>query len=315
MLRIWVELATQLIMNGLTGNITDYGKVVAWSEHPDAFEWMDKKMQCTPGEGLLILEVQERLLTFLVQCCTQLLHDIPESALTGDTFPGLPEPPLKPESQAGGFESLVMMAAEAPYRIPAQLDLSIVESLLTAKASAAEDHLWALREDPDYFSRTLHEVKDHRQETLKDLNGNTPPLLSSDCSEVFWAHIIGSVVSKAYLDLELFSELSSQAKKLVSLQRQYADDISPSRNLPEEYIDALLRFRYYIDQGAAEPLNNLRYAIVASPPLRRYFAHLPPPDANYTNISVVFKCGSKIGRVEDRLIWLLRHTQLLPCGF
>lgn len=197
------------------------------------------------------------------------------------------------------------MAAEAPYRVPAQLDLSLVESLLAAKASAAEDHLWALREDPDYFSRTLHEAKDHRQETLKDLNGNTHPLLSRDRSQFLWAHIIGSVVSKAYLDLELFTELSSQARKLVLLQRQYAEDISPARDLPEEYLEGLLRFRFYLTHGVAEPLSNLKYAVVASNPLRRYFARLPSPDAHSRNISIVFKSGFKVGKVEERLIWLL----------
>jgi hypothetical protein len=89
------------------------------------------------------------------------------STLTCNSFPVLPEPQLKPESEISGFESLGMMAVEAPYRVPAQLDLCRIESLLAARASAAEDHLWALREDPDYFAKTLFEVKEHRQEMLK----------------------------------------------------------------------------------------------------------------------------------------------------
>ncbi|KGO36367.1 hypothetical protein PEX1_018120 [Penicillium expansum] len=294
-----------MIINGLVENIENYGKLVAWSERPNASEWTTKKKQCIPGEGLLILEVQERLLTFLVQCCTELLHDIPESTLTSDSFLILPEPPFKPETDVSGFKSLGVMAAEAPYRVPAQLDLSLVESLLTAKGCVAEDHLWALREDPEFFSTTLHEAKDHHQETLKDLNGNNNPLLSRDRSQLLWADIIGSVVSKAYLDLEVFSELSSQAKKLVSLQRQYADDISPSRDLPEDYLDALLQLRYYLNHAAAESLSSLKCAVVASPPLRKYFARLPPPDAHSTNISVVLKSGFKMGKMEERLIWLL----------
>ncbi|KAJ6149595.1 hypothetical protein N7471_000794 [Penicillium samsonianum] len=167
-----------MIMNGLTENVTNYGKIVAWSEHPDAYEWTAKQKQCIPGEGLLILEIQERLLTFVFQCCRQLLHDIPESTLTSDSFPLLLELPLRSENELSGFQSLGVMAAEAPYRVPAQLGLTLVASLLAAKASAAEDHLWALREDPDYFSRMLHGAKDHRQETFKNVNENTHPLLS-----------------------------------------------------------------------------------------------------------------------------------------
>lgn len=34
----------------------EYGKQLAWSEHPDAFDWMCNRTQFLPGEGLLILE-------------------------------------------------------------------------------------------------------------------------------------------------------------------------------------------------------------------------------------------------------------------
>ncbi|KAJ5150387.1 hypothetical protein N7492_010738 [Penicillium capsulatum] len=295
-----------MILNGVTGNTRDYGVLVDWEEHPEAFDWMIKLKQFLPGEGLLILEAQERLLDFLVQCCQQLLHDIPKATLTNDSFLVVPEPPLKFESEISGFDSLAIMAAEGPYRVPAQLDLRLVASLLAARASAAEDHLWALREDPDYFARTLLEAREHRQEVLKDLNGHHHPILSHDRRGILWARIIGSVVSEAYLELELFTELSSQAKTLVSLQRQYADQISPSKDLPEEYLEALLRFHHYIKQGAKGPLSKLKIAAVASPPLRRLFAREPPPDTHSTKIVVVSKQRLKMNKAETQLIWLLR---------
>lgn len=59
----------------------------------------------------------------------------------------------------------------APYRLPAQLDLDRMESLLTARRSTAEDHFWSLREDPSYFCERLFEMKDHRREMLLDLRG------------------------------------------------------------------------------------------------------------------------------------------------
>ncbi|RAQ79547.1 hypothetical protein COH21_007913 [Aspergillus flavus] len=129
-----------LILNGMTENTRHYGQLVAWEDHPDAFDWMHKQKQFLPGEGLLVMEAQARLLSFLVQCCQQLLHDIPESTLTSDSFPVLPEPQIKPESEISGFESLGVMAAEAPYRVPAQNDLRRIASLIAARASAAEDH-------------------------------------------------------------------------------------------------------------------------------------------------------------------------------
>ncbi|PWY69622.1 hypothetical protein BO94DRAFT_628459 [Aspergillus sclerotioniger CBS 115572] len=253
----------------------------------------------------LQLDAQGRLLTFLVQCSREILRDIPEPSLSSDTFPILPEPQLKPESEISGFESLSVMAAEAPYRVPAQLDLGRIASLLTARASAAEDHLWALREDPGYFANTLLEAKEHRQEMLKDLNGSNHPVLTRGRQGILWGRVIRSVVSEAYLELEMFSELSSQANKLVALQRVYANDILPSEDLPAEYLEALLRFRHYLHQVAKGPLSKLKLGAVAAPPMRRLFVREPPLDAHTTRMTVVVRPGSKMSKVEKQLIWLL----------
>ncbi|KAJ5169357.1 uncharacterized protein N7500_002140 [Penicillium coprophilum] len=272
-----------MIMSGFTENTKNYGNIVGLDEYSDTFGWMGSNEIYPPGEGLLILEIQAGILKFLYQCCTQILHDISESDLMSDSLPLSPEPPLYPESETSGFESLSVMASEAPYRVPAQLNLILVESLLSARASAAEDHLWDLREDPDYFSRTLLEAKDHYQEALKDSNSSLHPSLSRDLSESLWAQVISYALSKAYIELELFTELSRQARNLVLLQRQYASDVDPSKDLPDEYKEALLRFRYYLGRGAEAPLSSLKSAIVASPPLRRYFSRQPSPDSNLTD--------------------------------
>lgn len=292
-----------MILNGVTENTREYGKLIAWEEHPDAFDWMNTQKQFLPGEGLLVLEAQDRLLAFLLQCCMGILHDMSETDLVEG--PVLPEPQLKRESEISGFESLGVMAAEAPYRLPEQLDLHHVETLLSARASAAEDHLWALREDPDYFARTLLEAKDHRQEILKDFQGNDHPVFSHGREEILWERIIGSVVSEAYLELEIFSELSSQANKLASLQRTCADNISPLKDLPQEYLEALLQFHHYVNQAAKGPLASLKFAGVASPPMRKFFAREPPPNSHTTKIVVMSKPDIQMDKVEKQLIWLL----------
>ena len=90
-------------------------------------------------QALDILEAQERVMKFLVHCCEQLLHDIPAAELLGDKYPVQPEPMLKSGMEPDGFESLAVMAEEAPYRPPGRLDFGRVESLLAARTSAAED--------------------------------------------------------------------------------------------------------------------------------------------------------------------------------
>ncbi|OOQ91405.1 hypothetical protein PEBR_00541 [Penicillium brasilianum] len=218
----------------------------------------------------------------------------------------LPEPPLKPESEITGFESLGIMAAEAPYRVPAELDLRLIESLLAARASAAEDHLWALRENPDYLLKAILDAQDHRQEMLKDTRGMSHPVFTHDQRDILWARVIGSVVLQAYLYLEVFTELSSQAKKLASMQRKYARDISPSKDLPDEYLEALLRFRFYVNHAAKGPLGALKFKTAASPPLRKFFVREPLLDYQSPKIRVIFNSGAKMDVVEEQLIWLLR---------
>ncbi|KAL2822761.1 hypothetical protein BDW59DRAFT_149106 [Aspergillus cavernicola] len=295
-----------MILNGFTTNTHDYGALVEWGEHPEAFDWMANRKQFMPGEGLLILQVQQRILSFLIECCAQILHDIPEHTSISDLYPILPEPQLKSGTEITGFESLAVMAAEAPYRVPGQLDLGRVVSLLSARTSAAEDHIWALREDPDYFLRQFLEIKEHRQEMLKDSNGKDHHVFSGR-EDVFWARVIGTIVWESYSDLEIFSKLSEQAKQLELLQQKYTAEISPDKDLPAEYLEAFIRFRYYIDQAAKAPLLKLSRSAQAAPPMRKFFVRIPPPDTQTTMIGVMTKPGTKMNNIEHELIWLL-HT-------
>jgi hypothetical protein len=202
-----------MILNGVT-DPAKYGELIAWDDHPDAFEWMHTQKQFLPGDGLLVLETQERILRFLLDCVRVILHDIPEDKLTSETYPVQPEPHLKTEVEANGFESLVVMAAEAPYRLPSRIDFKRMELLLGARVSAAKDHIWALREEPDYFADKILEIRDNRIEMLKDTKGNIHLALLPGAGPVVTARAIPNLVLEAYAELEFFTELHRQAKKL-----------------------------------------------------------------------------------------------------
>ncbi|KAK7750173.1 hypothetical protein SLS62_007924 [Diatrype stigma] len=301
----WYLNCYVMVLHGAT-NAEEYGKLVAWEDHPDAFDWMHTRKQCLPGEGLIILEAQERLLKFLVDVCQQILHEIPSDQLTADTYPIQPEPQLKSDAETNGFDSLAVMAAEAPYRLPAKLDMTRIESVLSARQSAAADHLWALREDPAYFAEQLNEVKEHRQEILLDMNGQEHPTLKKVHQTTFWARVCGTVVVEAYLQLEFFSELQRQAHALRLLQTKYASAISPTEELPGELMGAILKFRHYLSQAAKGPLNQLKDHLVASPPWRKYFVRQPPPDATTSKILVQSKPGVSMNDIESQVLWILR---------
>lgn len=293
-----------MILNGVT-EAKNYGNLVSWEADDDAFDWMHSRKQFPPGEGLLVLESQERLLVFLVSCCRLILHEIPEDSLTSDAYPPQPEPQLKPETEEGSFDSLAIMAASAPYRLPAKLDLKRIESLLAARTAAAEDHLWALREDPGYFAQDVLDYREHRQEVMLDTRNAKHPIFRLGREGLLWGRVVSNVLVEALITLELFSELHRLSKGLLSLSAKYRDVISPGEDLPEEYLYALLEFRYTLEQASKGPLGQLKHTAVASPPMRGLFVRVPPPEDELNKIRVEPR-SAKMNSIESQVIWLLR---------
>ena len=281
----------------------DYGKLLGRDDHLDAFDWMHSRRQFLPGQGLLVLAAQAKLLGFLLECCIKLLHDIPPAKLRSDDHAPQSEPASVYDNGKGGFSSLGMMNEQAPYHLPTKLDLRHIASLLAARENAAEDHLWLLREDPSYFAGQLFESKEHRQELLKDMNGEAHPVLKPGRETILWTRVIGGVLTEAYLNLEVFAELRRQAEDLCLLQHKYASVISPSKSLPEEYLFALVKFRHYLMQAAKGPLGQLKHTFVASPPMRKYFARQPAE--NLKDIAVR-KSDVKMGNAVSDILWPMR---------
>jgi hypothetical protein len=292
-----------MLINGMTEQ-KDYGKLLAWSEHEDAFDWMHQRKQFLPGEGLLILEFQERLLEFLVECCQKILHDIPSDKVASDEFPIQPEPSLRHGVDETGFSTLSVLAREAPYRPPAKLDLGQIESLLAARTVRAEDHIWAMREDPSYFAETILDYKEHRQEMIKDLRGGSHPTLMPPREGVLWARVIGTVVTESFFQLEFFAELRTQVQQLQVLSKKYESDIDPAKDLPKEYLEALLKFRFYLLRVVKGVLNQLKMTATASPPLRPFSVRDVPISVSTPMMQIMAR-GTKMDNTTQQLIWLL----------
>ncbi|KAI2635829.1 hypothetical protein GGS26DRAFT_581477 [Hypomontagnella submonticulosa] len=272
----------------------DYAEIFPVNGRPDGANW-----KYTAQEGLLILETQEELLGFLVQCCKVILHDISQQTLTTDMFPVHPEPELRPIDNPGVSDSLATMAAEAPYRTPPHHDLDFLESILSAKVSAAKDHFWALREDPGYFSDQLFDVSEHRLENVRYYNGYMHPLLERRSEDPFWCQIIKDVVSSAYSDIETFSQLHRDLQHLQRLQRKYGGSVTPSY-APEEYAKEWLLFLLNAEEMGRERLEVLRRDSGGSPPLRKYFARIPQK-----NEIILSPPSGELNEVEERFFWVV----------
>jgi hypothetical protein len=153
-----------------------YGKILSWDDHEQAFNWMQSGLQFHPGMGLLVLQIQQEVLEFLVQCCQEIFQDLSFNALTDPSIPAKPEPAALLSNETT-YPSLTAMAAGTLYRVPAHLDFRHLRSLAAARSSAATDHIEALREDPGYFSSVVGDYSEHQQETLLDSDGKCHSVL------------------------------------------------------------------------------------------------------------------------------------------
>jgi hypothetical protein len=119
---------------------------------------MRRMRYVTVGEGLVILGVQKKLYEFLVQVAREVLPDKPTdlATLSHASTPIKPEPPsASANNSETGITYLATTVLEAPYRVPDTMNLSYMRSLVLSMRRLAEDHLWALRDDPAYFSAML----------------------------------------------------------------------------------------------------------------------------------------------------------------
>ncbi|PGH00959.1 hypothetical protein GX51_05508 [Blastomyces parvus] len=284
-----------MILNGET--VDTYGRMVSWDEDDEAFDLMYSGIGVQPGEGLLILEIQKKIMEFLVNCCRAIFQDMDPAALTDPNIPIQPEPPAIVRD-ATEWPTMASIAAESPYRVPASIDFERLRAVIAARRSAAADHVWALREDPGYFHDTLGDCYEHRQETMLDEKRMPHPSLGTD---IFWARVYGQVIISAYEDLVAFDALYHQIEKLITLREKHSAEISPEAELPREYLKELLVLRECLDRISEGPIKDLKMALPASPPLRSLYIRLRSAPG-----SSIIEVATKRGVDTDYLLWLFQ---------
>ena len=295
-----------------------YGMCASWDEAPfestddDAFELMWDGIGWQPGDGLLILEIQENIMSFLVQCAELILHDllplkVPPTKTSIFTEPPMPESlslsPMKPIPSDGNWGSVAAAAAEAPYRVPVQFDFEYLQRLVDARRAEAEDDLWTLREDPGFFQDTVKELSEHRQEVLRNKNGKPHP--SYDTPE-YWTRMFRYIVQSAYQKLAMWDTIQKSLKRLATLGQLHRVEGIRITPLPLDYAEELSHFWYLIKNVRPILLSNF-HGIVASPPLRDYYLrvyHENPKAILYRR-----KDDSRAGSFLCHFLWLVEQFQ------
>jgi len=254
----------------------------------------------SPGEGLFVLRIQARILSFLNHCCRLILHDMPATSLTDICIPVQPEParPLDPTSS---YNSLITLAAEAPYRVPDELDYPRLMSLIAAKRAEAEDHIWMMREDPGYFADVLGERSEHHRERILDPFKKIHSSLKGKGTK-FWDKAVQNCIGNDYCELMMWTLMQDQVVELAALHEKYAHSISPDVPLPEEYAMAISQFQYFLDYQAGAHIRLLKLGLVSSPIMRsNWLRLLGKNDVETTNIH--YK-GSFNIMTKDKLMWV-----------
>jgi hypothetical protein len=279
-----------------------YGELIPDDDDVDAISRLTGR---DSRQGLQILETQQRILRFLVDCCKTIMHDVAPDVLTSNEYLMQPAVVL-PKETAEGFASLAIMTSETPYRVPADMDLERLESIMEAQTYDIEDHLWSLREDPEYFASCIPDRKDHSIQLLKDTNGHDHPLLEPSLIVKLWCNVIITVVTGAHYRLESWTELLAQVKYLRVLHAKHANNISRTNDLPEEYSDALLKFSHYLLGEATTHSTELSLNFYPSPPVRQFFVRLPrEADSHHDTMQQREDAQEKLDSVQKQLVALL----------
>lgn len=261
-----------------------YGSLSSWDEEPfgftdyDAFRLLLSGVGWHPGDGLLIMEIQETILGFLVQCAELILRDLLPLKVPShrtslySSKPSKPQqpppPPITPIPSEATWASVASATVEAPYRVPVQFDVLRLQRLIDAKRAEADDHIWALREDPGIFQETVNNWAQHRQEVMLNKHGKPHPTYNTP---EYWNRMLRYVVQCAYQKLIMWDILKKSLIRLDDLRQRFqlgqGIRITP---LPWEYAQELSHLSYTIRRLRPMLLSDFQ-GIVASPPLRDYY--------------------------------------------
>jgi hypothetical protein len=289
----------------LTGRKTPdtYGQMVCQdNDNLYAIQSVQSGIGLRAPQGILVLEAQYKLLRFLVNCAESLLRDLPLDT----PAPSIPKQlPLPAPASDTDWPSVAAAAAEAPYREPIQFNFSRLQALVSAKRSEAEDHIWALREDPGYFRDIVGDYNEHQPEVLLQSSRKRHP---DHGKPPFWNRVLVSVVRDAYVRFILWDLAWQELKELENIRKRHGSRITTGRLLPPDYDEAFRHFQYLLSKMRDDPLKALQKGIFASPPLRNHY-YLFGVDLSADE----FRVDRRSNDDKDYFLWLV-ETLVYPAA-
>lgn len=271
---------------GYTMYLTDqkteemYGKLAKWNDHPESVYTTFMERRFFPSAGLLVLEIQDKLLSFLVKCAQLLLPDI------SLTFENL-QLPQSPERQASNLDADIdsgdlnpadiaewkdMMQAntEAPYRVPRPIELGQLQRLAIARRDEAEDEMWLLRENPASFQEAVQECYRLHCEIWRGTDPCQNPSRARIKEGISLQEAHRKVVHDACKYLILWDILLQGVNDLERLKATLGEQVSPTAILPSLYREALTNFMMIQQALFMQSCKDLVCTAALSQPLKQY---------------------------------------------
>ncbi|KAK5312596.1 hypothetical protein LTR93_011258 [Exophiala xenobiotica] len=225
------------------------------------------------GDKLLVLEIQQKLYEFLLECCCKIFSDITRDELLCKALPQQPEPETI-ETTDASYITLASVVTEAPFRVPATLDTGKLLRLVEAKRAAAEDQAWSIREDPGYFKHVLLAASLHRKEQVRDAKGNE---CDSLYSKSFWNHLVLEFVDSTYTALLMWDIFYDLTCALAAKTPKGSGNFDYRKPWPEDVTSLILDMFAVADRLALVARIALSQAVFASREMEERYVRVPNP--------------------------------------
>ncbi|MCJ1352873.1 MAG: hypothetical protein MMC33_002857 [Icmadophila ericetorum] len=280
-----------MLLYGKTTQKT-YGQLFSWEDKFEAKGWLQSQIGFLPGHGLLLLEIQQRVLHFLVQCCKLILHD---QKLDDLTHPSALVQPLFPAtaSDDNDLSSLPLKLAEAPYTIPMLPEFKRLEIMIAAKRSAAEDHYWSMKEDPSYFEDVMNSYASYDLSSLDERSDLVDRSLENN-----WKVATGPAIIDAHERFLVWDTIYEQMLVLTAHLECLPVTVSHNKDLPVDLRRHLQGFRTLLAREMNDLSRKVRRFMPLSPELKHLFCLMKTGEVLYPTLKV------KKDTNKDPLIWI-----------
>jgi hypothetical protein len=200
---------------------SDYGRTVNLDIDGEEIPNDENGFKMCMRPALYVLYIQERILRFLVACCSHILHDISQEQLM--SAPILDEPSTSELSlrDDAGHLNFADSVAVAPYRNRGAMDFTRLRFYMESLLTNAKDHLWALREDPSYLHDTILEFADHRYEMIPDSKGRIHPSVDTKAHK---KELVHKMVLEAYQMPCIWEEMVEVLQQLENVRFSTSSD-------------------------------------------------------------------------------------------